>query len=103
MNGAAIFMSFFFVKLCFMSVSAEQDAWRPIRGSAHLLTDGFQINSGIAFDDQFIMDVADDETMAEGLHGITEDVVADGKEGQHTFLFRDSVSALLSESHSFIC
>lgn len=36
------------------------------------------INAGAAFDDQFVMDVADDEAVVEGFHGIAEDVAADG-------------------------
>lgn len=56
----------------------EQDIWHPVRGSAHLFTDDFPVNSGITFDDQFIMDVSDDEAVPEGLHSIAEDVAADG-------------------------
>ena len=75
--GAAIFMSVFFVELCFVAVGAEQDVRHPFRGSAHLFADGFQINTGIAFDDQFIMDMPDDKALPEGLHGIAENVPAD--------------------------
>lgn len=70
--------SVFFIKISFVSVCSKQDVRHPVRGSAHLLTYGFQVNAGIAFDDQFIMDVPDDEAMPEGLHSIAEDVAADG-------------------------
>ena len=71
-------MSVFFIKLCFVSISTEQDVWHPVRGSAHLLTDHIQVNVGAAFDNKFIMYVTNDEAVPEGLHGITEDVAADG-------------------------
>ena len=71
-------MSVFFVKIGLVAVGTEQDVRHPVRRSAHLFADGFQIDTGIAFDDQFIMDMPDDKAVAEGLHGIAEDVAADG-------------------------
>lgn len=71
-------MSVFFVKHGFITIGAEQDVRHPFRGSSHLLTDDIQVNAGAAFDDQFIMDVSDDKAVAEGLHGVAEDVTADG-------------------------
>ena len=71
-------MSVFFIKLCFIPVGAEQDVRHPVRGSVHLLTDSFQINFGTAFDDQFIMNVSDDEAVPECFHSIAEDISADG-------------------------
>ena len=56
-------MSVFFVKMCFVSVGAEQDVRHPVRGPAHLFTVGFQIDTMITFDDQFIMDVSDNEAV----------------------------------------
>ena len=50
-------MSVFFVKIGLVAIGAEQDVRHPFWGSAHLLTDGFQINIGAAFDDQFIMNM----------------------------------------------
>lgn len=67
-------MSVFFIKLCLISVSAKQDVRHPAGGAAHLFAHGFQVNSWVAFDNQFVMDVSDDEAMAECLHGIAEDV-----------------------------
>ena len=75
--GAAILMSVFFVKHGLIPVGAEQDVRHPFRGSSHLFTDGLQINSGAAFDDQFIVNVSDYEAVPEGLHCIAEDVAAD--------------------------
>ena len=66
-----------FVKLCFVAVGAEQDVRQPGRRSAHLFTDHIQINVGAAFDDQFIMDVPDDEAVSESFHSIAEDVTTD--------------------------
>ena len=70
-------MSVFFVKHGLIAVGAEQDVRHPFRGSSHLLTDDFQVNAGAAFDDQFIMDVSDDEAVPESFHGVAEDVPAD--------------------------
>ena len=49
--GAAIFMSVFFIKLCFIAVGPEQDVRHPVWRSAHLFTDHIQINVRAAFDD----------------------------------------------------
>ena len=71
-------MSVFFVKIGLIAVGAEQDVRHPVRRSAHLLTDHIQINIGAAFDDQLIMNMADDEAVPEGFYGVAEDVAADG-------------------------
>ncbi len=76
--GAAIFMSVFFVKIGFVAVGTEQDVRHPVRRSAHLLIDNIQVNIRAAFDDQLIMNMTDDEAVPESLHGVTEDVAADG-------------------------
>ena len=71
-------MSVFFIKICFVAVGTEQDVRHPVRRSAHLLTDHIQVNIRAAFDDQFIMNMTDDEAVPECFHGVTEDVAADG-------------------------
>ena len=71
-------MSVFFIKIGLITVGAEQDVRQPVRGSAHLFADSFQVNAGAAFNDKLIMDVPDDEAVPEGLHGIAEDVTTDG-------------------------
>ena len=75
--GAAILMSVFFVKHGLIAVGAEQDVRHPFRGSSHLLTNDLQINAGVAFDNQFIMDVSDDKAVPECFHGIAENITAD--------------------------
>lgn len=70
-------MSIFFVKHGLITVGTEQDVRHPVWGSAHLLTDGFQVNIRVAFDDQFIMDVTDDKAVPECFHGVAEDVTTD--------------------------
>jgi len=75
--GAAIIMSVFFVELCFVAIGAEQDVRHPFRGSSHLFTYRIEIHTGITFDDQFIMDVSDDEAVPESFHSVAEDVPAD--------------------------
>ena len=69
--------SVFLVEHCLISVCSEQDVQHPVGRPSHLFTDGFQISTWIAFYDQFIMNVSDDEAVAEGLHGIAEYVAAD--------------------------
>ena len=63
-------MSVFLVKHGLIAIGAEQDARHPFRGSSHLLTDYFQINAGDAFDDQLIMDMANDKAVPESFHGV---------------------------------
>ena len=71
-------MSVFFIKICLVAVGTEQDIRHPVRGSAHLFTDNFQVNSGIAFDDKFVVNMPDDKAVAKSFHSIAEDVAADG-------------------------
>ena len=71
-------MSVFFIKWRFIAVGSEQDVRHPVRRSSHLFADGFQIYTGITFDDQFIVDVSDDEAVPESFHGVAEDIAADG-------------------------
>ena len=66
------------VPLCLIPISPEKDVRHPVRGSSHLFADGFQIDAGVTFDDQFIVDVTNDEAVAEGFHSIAKDVAADG-------------------------
>ena len=70
-------MSVFFVEIGLVAVGAEQDIRHPVRRSAHLLADHIQVNIGAAFDDQLIMNMANDEAVPERFHGVTEDVAAD--------------------------
>ena len=76
--GAAVFMSVFFIKIGLVAVGTKQDIRHPVRRSAHLLADCIQVNLRTAFDNQLIMNMTDDETVPESLHGIAEDVAADG-------------------------
>ena len=76
--GAAIFMSVFFIKIGFVAVGAEQDILHPVGRPSHLFTDDLQVDSGIAFDNQFIMNMPDDKTMAKSFHSVAENVAADG-------------------------
>ena len=68
----------FLVKLRFISICPKQDVRHPVRRSSHLFADDIQINSRAAFDDKLIMNVTDDEAVPESLHGVAEDVAADG-------------------------
>ena len=70
-------MSVFFVEIGLVAVGAEQDIRHSVRRSAHLLADHIQVNIGAAFDDQLIMNMANDEAVPERFHGVTEDVAAE--------------------------
>lgn len=65
-------MSVFFIKIGLVAIGAEQDVWHPVRRSAHLLTDHIQVNFRVAFYDQLIMNMTNDEAVPEGFHGIAE-------------------------------
>jgi len=71
-------MSVFFIKIGLIAVGTEQDVRHPVRRSAHLLADRIQVNVRTAFDNQLIMNMTDDEAVPESLHGVAEDVAADG-------------------------
>ena len=70
-----------------------------------MLANHIQVNIGAAFDDQFIMDVPDDEAMPEGFHGIAEDVPTDGLHDILNELRTVGFDAfpLLCRSNTFIC
>ncbi len=78
MNREPLFSCQFFYKTVFHSCRRGAESLTSIPKICHLLTDSFQVNIGAAFDDQFIMDVPDDETVPKSFHGITEDISADG-------------------------
>ena len=63
-------MSVFFVEIGLVAVGAEQDIRHPVRRPAHLLADHIQVNIGAAFDDQLIMNMANDEAVPERFHGV---------------------------------
>ena len=77
-QGAAVFLSVFFIKFCLIPIRSQQDIRHPFRGTSHLFTDSFQVNSGSAFNDKLIMNVSDDEAVPESFHGAAENVTADG-------------------------
>jgi len=70
-------MSVLPVKLRLIPVGSEQDVRQPRGRPAHLFADDVQVHAGAAFDDEFIVDVADDEAVGERAHGAAEDVAAD--------------------------
>lgn len=90
--------------MCLISVRPKQDVRHPVRGYSYLFTDDFPVNSGIAFDDQFIMDMTDNETVPKGIHSIAEDVVADGLDDiLHEFRSVGfNAFPLLCRAHAFI-
>lgn len=101
---AVILISVFFIKIGFIPIRPKQNVRHPVRRSAHLFTDSFQVNSGVAFNNQFIMDVSDDEAVAEGFHSIAEYVAADGLDDiLHKFRpIRFDAFPLLCRTNAFI-
>ena len=71
-------LSIFFIIIGFISISLEQYIRHPVRRVAHLIADSFQVNAGAAFNDKFIVNMSDDETVPESFHGVAEDIPADG-------------------------
>ena len=66
------------IKLTLVAIGPELDAREPRWRPAHLLTDRVEGYAGAAFYDQLIMHVADDLTVAQGPHGVGQNVPADG-------------------------
>ena len=91
-------MSVFFVEIGLVAVGAEQDIRHPVRRSAHLLADHIQVNIGATFDDQLIMNMANDEAVPERFHGVTEDVAADSLDDV-LYIFR----AVRFDAFPFLC
>ena len=91
-------MSVFFVEIGLVAVGAEQDIRHPVRRSAHLLADHIQVNIGAAFDDQLIMNMANDEAVPERFHGVTEDVAVDSLDDV-LYIFR----AVRFDAFPFLC
>lgn len=59
----ADYVLIFFVKMCFVAVGPEKDVRHPVWRAPHLFADGFQIDAGVAFDNQFIVDMPDNEAV----------------------------------------
>lgn len=76
-HSGGLLLSVLTVPGSFISIRPEQNIRHPVRGSSHLLTDHFLVNSGVTFDDQFIVDVTNDKAMAKSFHSVAEDVAAD--------------------------
>ena len=70
--------SIFFIKITFVAVSLQKKPFGPGRCPAHLFADGGDADILPTFDNQFIVDMAHNSTAAQGLHGIAEDIPADG-------------------------
>ena len=62
------------IKLALVPVRPEQQAWNPRRRPAHLIADRLQGHFGAALDDKLVMDASHDEAVAEGLHGVCQDI-----------------------------
>ena len=66
------------IKPAFIPIGSELDAREPWRRPAHLLADRVEGYAGAAFYDQLVMHVPDDLAVAQGPHGVSQDVPADG-------------------------
>ncbi len=63
-----------FIEWCFKAIRPEQQSGNPLRSPAHLSAYGIQIDILAAFDNQFIMNMATDETMGERPHGVHQNI-----------------------------
>ena len=66
------------IKPALITVSPELDAREPRWRPAHLLADRVEGYAGAAFYDQLVMHMPDDLAVAQGPHGVGQDVPADG-------------------------
>ena len=76
-NSGAAFFLIFLIPRGSISIPTNKDIRHPVGGSAHLITDCFYIDILACFDDQLIMHVSDNETIAEVLHCKAEKVSGD--------------------------
>lgn len=76
-KGLAGFWSVLFIKRGLISIPANQDIRHPLWAPAHLFAYGIQRDSRAAFNNEFIMDVTDNEAVREITHGEAEGVTAD--------------------------
>ena len=68
----------FLIEITFKTIGAKQESRCPRRGSRHLRTHSKKRDSLVTFDDEFIMDVRDNIHRSQRLHGVAENVTADG-------------------------
>ena len=73
-----LFCSVLFIEFAFITIGPQQEAGDPRRRPAHELADMVQGYLRAGFDDHFIMDVPDDPAVLQRIHGICQDVPADG-------------------------
>ena len=66
--------SVFLIEHALVSVRPQQQARHPIRSLSHDIADLLHIFLLRNFDDEFVMDVPDDEAVAKVLHCKTEDI-----------------------------
>ena len=58
------FLGIHLIALAVIPICPKQDVRHPRWGSAHLFADSVDIDAGITFDDQFIMNMTYDGTVA---------------------------------------
>ena len=68
----------FFIKRCRIAVGPQQQAFGPRRRAAHLFTNCIQRHAGISFDDNFIVNMHDNRTVAECLHSVAKNITSSG-------------------------
>ena len=75
---SSFWFSPFFIESAFITIGPQQEAGDPRRRPAHKLADMVQGHFRRCFDDHFIMDVPDYPAVLQRIHGICQDVPADG-------------------------
>ena len=66
------------IKPALVPIGPELDAREPRRRPAHLLTDRVERYTGATFYDQLVMHMPDDLAVAQGPHGVGQNVPANG-------------------------
>ena len=65
------------IERALVTICTKINPREPGRSSPHLLTDSFQRDIRTALYDQFVVNVANDRTVGQGLHGIGQNVPGD--------------------------
>ena len=70
--------SFLLIKPALIPIGPQEQTADPRRSLAHLITDVLRVDTGRAFYNQLVMHRADNETVPERLHGVSQDVPGNG-------------------------
>lgn len=66
------------IEIALISIPADQDVWHPFRRAAHNVAEALYRNFRAAFDDQLIVDMADNPAEGQIPHGKAQEIPGDG-------------------------